>query len=129
VRWLERILMLDGESLLPMALRPQLLNAFGVLSHTLWQFDRAASYHAEALRLFRERGDRAGQAQALFDIGWQQFEEMKLKQARAYATKSLALAQEVGDQPAIARALLWKRAWRSGRQWGIPATWQKSWAS
>jgi predicted ATPase/DNA-binding CsgD family transcriptional regulator len=106
LRWLERILMLDGESPLPMALRPQLLNALGVLSHTLWQFDRAASYHAEALRLFRKRDDRAGQAQALFDIGWQQFEEMKLEQARAYATESLALAQEVGDQPAIARALL-----------------------
>jgi predicted ATPase/DNA-binding CsgD family transcriptional regulator len=106
VRWLERILMLDGDIPLPMALRPQILNALGVLSHTVRQFDRADSYHTEALRMFRERGDRVGMAQALFDIGWQQFDEMKMDQARAYAAESLALAREVEDQPAIARALL-----------------------
>jgi len=56
--------------------------------------------------MFRERDDHLGMAQALFDIGWQRFDEMQLEQARAYARESLALAQEVGDQRAQARALL-----------------------
>ncbi len=106
LRWLERILLMDGNASQSMALRPHLLNALGVLSHTMRKFDQAARYYAEALRLFHERGDRAGLAQALFDLGWKQFEEMKLAQARGSAAESLVLAREVGDQPAIARALL-----------------------
>ena len=104
VRWLERILALDVVTPLAPALRPQIFNALGVLS--LYQFDRAMSYHTEALRLWRALDDRAGMAQALFDIGWQQFDEMKPDQARKYARESLALAQEAGNQQAIARALL-----------------------
>jgi len=104
VRWLERILALDVATSLSPALRPQLFNALGVLS--VYQFDRAMSYHTEALRLWRALDDRAGMAQALFDIGWQQFDEMKPDQARKYARESLALAQEAGNQQAIARALL-----------------------
>jgi predicted ATPase len=106
LRWLKRILELDTAIPLPTVLRPQLFNALGVLSHSLLQFDHATSYHAEALRLWQECGDRIGIAQALFDIGWQQFEEMKLDQARVSATESLALAREAEDQPTIAGALL-----------------------
>lgn len=106
LRWLERILALDAITPLPQAVRPQLLNALGVLSHSLYQFDHAVSYHSEALRLFREEGDRLGMAQALCDMGWQQFEEMQLGKAREYARESLALAHAVGNQPAEARALL-----------------------
>lgn len=106
LRWLEHIRALDAVTPLPSALRPLLFNALGVLSHSLSQFDRATSYHTEALRLWRALDDRVGMAQALFDIGWQQFEEMQLGQAREYARESLALATAVGNQPAIARALL-----------------------
>ncbi len=106
LRWLEHILALDVVTPLPSALRPLLFNALGVLSHSLFQFDRATSYHTEALHLWRALDDREGQAQALFDIGWQQFEEMQLDQAREYARESLAFARDVGDQPAEARALL-----------------------
>ena len=106
VRWLERILALDVANPLPPAFRPRLLNALGVLSNSLYQFDRATSYHTEALRVWRALDDHAGTAQALFDIGWQQFDEMKPDQARKYARESLALAQEAGNQQAIARALL-----------------------
>ena len=106
VRWLERILALDVANPLPPAFRPRLLNALGVLSNSLYQFDRATSYHTEALRVWRALDDNAGMAQALFDIGWQQFDEMKPDQARKYARESLALAQEAGNQQAIARALL-----------------------
>jgi len=111
LRWLERILELDGASSLPSAVRPQLFNALGVLSNSLCRFEQATAYHAEALHLWRERGDRAGMAQALYDIGRQQFDEMHQEQARAYASESLALARAVEDQQAIAAALfLWATA-------------------
>jgi predicted ATPase/DNA-binding CsgD family transcriptional regulator len=111
LRWLERILEVDAATPLPSSLRPQLFNALGVLSNSLCQFEQATAYHTEALRSWRERGDRAGMAQALCDIGWQQFDEMHQDQARAYAMESLALARAVGDQRAIAAALfLWAGA-------------------
>jgi predicted ATPase/DNA-binding CsgD family transcriptional regulator len=106
LRWLERILALDAVAPLPPALRPRLLNALGVLCHSLRQFDRATSYHSEALRLWRALDDREGQAQALLDISWQQFDEMKVDQARKSAREGLALARVVGDRQAEARALL-----------------------
>ena len=106
LRWLERILALDGVIPLPQAVRPRLLNALGVLSHSLYLFDRARSYHTEALHLFREEGDRLGMAQALCDMGRQRFEEMQLELARDSAKASLVLAREVKDHPAEARALL-----------------------
>ena len=106
LRWLERILALDAVAPLPPALRPRLLNALGVLCHSLRQFDRAASYHTEALLLWRTLDDRVSMAQALLDISWQQLDEMKLDQARAYARESLVLARAVGDHQAEARALL-----------------------
>ncbi len=106
VRWLERIQALDVVIPLPPALRPRLFNALGVLSHSLYQFDRATSYHTEALRLWRALEDCVGMAQELFDIGWQQFDEMKLDQARKSARESLAFARMAESQPAIAHALL-----------------------
>jgi non-specific serine/threonine protein kinase len=106
LRYLERILELDAATRLPSALRPQLFNALGVLSNSLCQFEQATAYHTEALRLWRERGDHAGMARALCDIGWQQFDEMHQDQARAYASESLALARAAEDQQAIAAALL-----------------------
>ena len=105
LRWLERILVLDAVTPLQQAVRPRLLNALGVLSHSQFQFDRAMSYHTEALRLFREEGDLLSIAQALCDIGRQRFEEMKLEQAREYAKESLELARVVGNQLAAAKAL------------------------
>ncbi len=105
LRWLDRILALDAVTPLPQAVRSRLLNALGVLSHSQYQFDRAMSYHTEALRLFREEGDLLGIAQALCDIGRQRFEEMKLEQAREYAKESLELARAVGNQLAVAKAL------------------------
>jgi predicted ATPase/DNA-binding CsgD family transcriptional regulator len=106
LRWLEQILALDAATPLPAALRPRVFNALGVLSHSSYQFEQATVYHAEALRLWQALGDRGGMAQALHDIGWQQFEEVRLDQARTYAQESLALARAVGDQRAIASALL-----------------------
>jgi predicted ATPase/DNA-binding CsgD family transcriptional regulator len=106
VRWLERILALDEARLLPDALRPRLFNALGVLAHRAGRFDRAHACHAEALRLWTAANDRAGMAQALFDIAWQQFDEVKLEPATQSAREALSLAESIGDERLIASALL-----------------------
>ena len=106
LRWLDHVRALDAVTPLPPTLRPRLFNALGVLSHSLRLFDQATLYHTEALHLWRELDDQVGMAQALFYIGWQQFDEMKLDQARMSARESLVFAQAVGDPQLEAQALL-----------------------
>lgn len=106
IRWLEQISALDTTRPLPAALRPQFVNALGVLCHLARDFDSASACHAEALRLWTEAGDQAGMAQALLDMGWQAFDEVRLDEARQCLDKSLALAEDIGDERLIAGALL-----------------------
>ncbi|HEY1391426.1 MAG TPA: LuxR C-terminal-related transcriptional regulator [Ktedonobacterales bacterium] len=106
LRWLEQILALDATHPLPDVLRPRLFNALGVLAHRAARFDRATRYHAEALRLWTDAGDRAGMAQALFDMGWQHFDQVQLEPAKQCAMESLSLAESVGDARLIASALI-----------------------
>jgi len=108
LHWLEQMLALDAATPLPSELRPQLFHALGVLAHSVSHFAQASAYQTEALRLWREANDRDGMAQALFELGWQQFYMMHLPQARAYADESVAFARAVGSQPALASGLhLW----------------------
>jgi plastocyanin len=65
----------------------QPFNALGVLSNSLCRFEQAAAYHTEALHVWRERGDRAGMAQALCDSGWQQFDQMHQAQLPALVSR------------------------------------------
>ncbi|HEU5342828.1 MAG TPA: LuxR C-terminal-related transcriptional regulator [Ktedonobacterales bacterium] len=106
LRWLEQILALDATYPAPEALRPRLLLALGVLAHAAGAFDRATIFHTEALRLWEAAGDERGQAQALFELGWQRFDEMKLPEARRLARDSLLVAERTGDDRAIADGLL-----------------------
>ncbi|HEX5440007.1 MAG TPA: tetratricopeptide repeat protein, partial [Ktedonobacterales bacterium] len=106
LRWLEQILALDATHPLPDALRPRLFNALGVLAHRAGRFDRATRYHAKALRLWAEAGDRAGMAQAHFDMSWQHFDQVELEPAKQHASESLTLAQSIGDKRLIASALM-----------------------
>lgn len=106
LRWLERILALEATDSLPDALRARLLNALGVLAHRAARFDDARAYHAEALRIWTAAADQAGMAQALFDIGWQHFDQVDVESAKQRALESLSLAESVGDQRLIASAML-----------------------
>src|SRR5262249_41652991 len=106
LRWLLQILELSATNALSDTLRPQFFNALGVLAHRAARFDRAHLYHAEALRVWRERGDRAGVAQALFDIGWLHHDQVELEAAKRCAVEALALAESVGDPRLIASALM-----------------------
>ena len=104
-RWLEQILAAGSSSTLPAPLRARLLGNLGTLSHTVNDFEKASLYHNEALRIWREQGDTRGIAEALHDLGWQQFEAMDLEGARRYAEESLALARGAGDPAAVAATL------------------------
>jgi predicted ATPase/transcriptional regulator with XRE-family HTH domain len=104
-RWLEQVLALADRSLLTPVLRARLMSALGVVAHTLGQFDRADAFHSEAIRLWREIGDIDGLANAVLNRGYWHFFQLDLQQARAFAEESLALAQQVGNQLAIADAL------------------------
>lgn len=106
LRWLEHILALDAKNPLPDALRPRLFNALGVLAHRAARFDRATRYHAEALRLWTAAEDRVGSAQALFDMGWMYFDQVRLEPAKQCARESLTLAESVGDKRLTASALM-----------------------
>lgn len=106
LRWLEQIAALDATRPLPDALRPRLINAEGVLYHLTRAFDRANACHAEALRLWTAADDKAGMAQALLDIGWQYFDEVRIDEAFLAVNQGLALAESIGDERLIASALL-----------------------
>jgi non-specific serine/threonine protein kinase len=105
LRWLEQIQTLATTSPLPADLRPRLFNALGVLAHSLREFDRATTYHDEALRLWTAAGNKAGMAQAHLDSGWQAFDEVKIAEAKRRAEEGLSLAERTGDKRLIASAL------------------------
>jgi predicted ATPase/class 3 adenylate cyclase len=104
-RWLEQVLALADCTPVAPALRARVLNALGVIAHTLGRFEQADGWHGEAIRMWRELGDRDGLAVALLDRGWQRFYQLRLEEARACADESLALARQVGNRRAIAAAL------------------------
>jgi predicted ATPase/DNA-binding CsgD family transcriptional regulator len=104
-QWLEQIVALGEHTPLAPATRARLLNALGVIAHTLGHFDRAGVCHGEAIRLWRELGDLDGLAIALLDHGWHYFYQSNLEQTRACADESLALARQVGNRRTIAAAL------------------------
>lgn len=106
LNWLERVRELDEAHPLPLELRPRLYNALGILANGVHALERARSYQAEALRLWTEAGDTAGMAQALFDIGWQQWDAVDLVSAKMNADASLSLAESIADKRLIASALL-----------------------
>src|SRR5262249_30971569 len=105
LRWLELILALAATNPLPADLRPRLCNALGVLAHSLRDFDRATACHDEALRLWTATGDQVGMAQALIDMGWQAFDQVKIAEAKGRAVEGLSLAERTGDKRLIASAL------------------------
>jgi DNA-binding CsgD family transcriptional regulator/tetratricopeptide (TPR) repeat protein len=104
-RWLEQIVVLSEHTDLPLALRARLLNALGIIAHTLGQFEQADFFHKEAIQIWRELGDPEGLMVALLDRGWQSFYQWDLQQARRYADESLALARQAGNSRSIAAAL------------------------
>jgi predicted ATPase/class 3 adenylate cyclase len=96
--WLDRALATDG----PPELRARVLSGAGTFAWTQGDYERATTYHAEALDLFRERDDRAGEAFALNNLAVQQVFQGDLEQASQLFQESLALYERLNDERGIA---------------------------
>jgi len=101
--YVEQVLQLDGD--VAPALRARVLSAGGTLLYGQGAFAVAASYHTEALALYRAAGDEQGTAFALDCLALQALFLGKLDTALRHASESLALARQLGDSWAAANAL------------------------
>ena len=68
-------------------------------------YPAAAASHQQALELFRDLGDRHGQAEVLNSLGELSSRTAASQQARDYHTQALAIAREIGAPLEEARAL------------------------
>jgi predicted ATPase/class 3 adenylate cyclase len=100
-RWLEDLLALGGS---PPA-RARGLAAAGWLAWWAGEDRAALQLHEEALALFRQMGDRAGEMQALQSLGAAMLRQPgKANAAEELLRQSLAIAEELQDRDGIAQA-------------------------
>ena len=102
-RWLERLLGVVTER--PTHGRATALLGVGWLACRQGARDRAATYLAQSLTLFRALGDRYGEAAALTMAGAVAWERGEYDDARIQGDAALAFARQLGDPAAIALAL------------------------
>jgi predicted ATPase/DNA-binding SARP family transcriptional activator len=100
---LERALADGNES--PAEVRARALGGAASLAAAQGDLDHADALHAEALRRWREAGDRVGMATALTNLGLVADERGDPQQAAAYLQEALAIARTTGDRRGIAVAL------------------------
>jgi tetratricopeptide (TPR) repeat protein len=77
------------------------------LGNAYWQQGRseqAADHHQQALAMFREIGDRSGEAKALNGVGQTHRATGQLHEAQIQHTTALTLATLIGDRYELARA-------------------------
>jgi predicted ATPase/class 3 adenylate cyclase len=100
-QWLTEILALPEASRVT-GLRGKTLMALG--SVTYWQndFDATRRYYEEGLAVFRELGDRAGIAEALYNSAFVHLIEHHPAEARARYEEARRLTQELGDERGLA---------------------------
>ncbi len=80
-------------------------NALGSVAFKRGELSTANEYHEESLALFRELGDRHGEATSLGNLGLVAFDRGELSTAQEYYEESLALFRELGDRHGEATSL------------------------
>jgi predicted ATPase/DNA-binding SARP family transcriptional activator len=85
--------------------RAAALRAFGETLNCTNQYERARQVLQESLILFRETGDRPGEASALNVLGMVCWAQESLPQAIAHGQAALAIYSENGDRHGMARSL------------------------
>jgi len=96
--WLRRVHALDG---IPVGLRAQLAQRLGVLLDQQADKAAAALVLEEAIELFRQVGDRTGQARALNSLGSTARTVGSSTRARELYEEALRIRSEVGDEEGI----------------------------
>jgi predicted ATPase/class 3 adenylate cyclase len=100
-KWLEDALRTGGGRT---AARAKAHIAAGGLAY--WQSDKQATarHYEESLALYRELGDRGGQQEALFNLGFVPALAGDLRRAQELFEESLAIARELGDRQGVLQA-------------------------
>lgn len=89
----------------PLILRAKALDADGRLAWRQGGYEGAVARFQESLALWREAGDRAGEANALHGLARAKTNLGRYEEARALAAESLALEDRLGDPQGIATSL------------------------
>jgi tetratricopeptide (TPR) repeat protein len=120
--WLEKAL--ESCPGAPAPLRVRALNAAGMFSFALGDYERARELHEQCLALERETGDRAAMASTLRTLGDAHLWLGEYERARELLRESLALTLEVGDELGAAAAMaglgnvsLFLGEIEAGKQW------------
>jgi tetratricopeptide (TPR) repeat protein len=106
-QWLERLLTLPAntDSEHGAALRTSLLDAAGVLAAMQNEYEHARALFAESLALYRARGEAAGMARSLNNLGNVALDQGDWDRAETLFAEGLALRRRLGDQQGTARSL------------------------
>ena len=94
---------------------PQLLNALGLLQLQQGHVEASRDVIARALALWREAGDRDGEALALNGLGAVHRALGEHELSRELLRESIAVGRELSDRAREATALPTSRSWRSTR--------------
>lgn len=88
----------------------------GTVARERGEYEAAQEHHADALELFREIGDRGGEAISLKNLGIVAFYRSEFDTAREYYERSLDLAEEIDARRTQADCLnnLGGIAWKQG---------------
>jgi predicted ATPase/DNA-binding SARP family transcriptional activator len=96
---------LEEGSFAPGDVRANAWDGAGTLAAAQGDLDRAAAWHSEALRLWRDAGDHAGMVRALTNLGLAADEQGDPRRATALLQEALVLARETADRRGIAVVL------------------------
>jgi predicted ATPase/class 3 adenylate cyclase len=100
--WLEAMLALEPDS--PSPRRARAYVALGGLAYWLSDADATERAYESALRLYRQFGDTAGEAEALYNIAFVPAMRGDMEEARRRFEASLAAANHVGRSDVIAKS-------------------------
>jgi predicted ATPase/class 3 adenylate cyclase len=102
---LTNLLALPGASEDP-AVRAKALEALGGVTYWMADYEIARGFYEESLEIHRRLGDRAGIANALYNISFTyEVPQTDLAAAKTFAEQSLAIFRELGDEIGIAKSL------------------------
>ena len=81
------------------------LTSLGLANLEQGRFQQATGHLGEALALFRDTSDQAGQARALGNLGLADYQQCRYQSATSYLQQALALYRKMGDMVGEGRQL------------------------
>jgi tetratricopeptide (TPR) repeat protein len=101
-QWLEQLLALEPSA--PPSVRARALLSLGGLTYWLSDVDATDRAYGAAVGLYREIGDRSGEAEALYDLAYVPVMRAQLEESRDRFEAVMALALQLGRTDIVARS-------------------------